>query len=373
MPHAVGPPAPIVSLTLFCVHVWGKRMEHSRNAPTARDQGSSLLELLMSLGILSTVVTIVSMLLVSSSDSQQYAINLVRATELNQAILDQVRADLLSSVRVFQGDAIGNAYLGRLDRTGLSRRISTALPIVDATGIPEREATARSKTGNDLLFARHAWTTEFQASSGTPYHVDVYRLVHYGLAVTDGGPRAGSHGGVDMFRWISEPLADGDQIDQITDLADRAEVLSHLALGTAGTDGEKHPRVQLAWVLGADPATIGTIRQIDLSAGDLSVAPVAPRTLPWVFRRDTERSKNAMLGGRGYSIASIHSPAARFGIGRFAVKDSTGDGFPHGFEVQIVGSSSGRQVVLHSTLLDIHERGQRAVSDLTCIVDAKDI
>jgi hypothetical protein len=63
----------------------------------------------------------------------------------------------------------------------------------------------------------------------------------------------------------------------------------------------------------------------------------------------------------------------QMGVGRFGIMTMSGGGFPHGFEVQIVGSPAARQVLLHLSIATTNRSGQVAYSDLTSTVYVEDI
>ena len=63
---------------------------------------------------------------------------------------------------------------------------------------------------------------------------------------------------------------------------------------------------------------------------------------------------------------------ANFGVGAFSVLDNSGDGYPHGFEVQIIGPSSGRQVLLHLIVVS-NLPGLLAGSNQKLIISTRDI
>ena len=61
------------------------------------------------------------------------------------------------------------------------------------------------------------------------------------------------------------------------------------------------------------------------------------------------------------------------GVTFVGISTTVGGGFPHGFEVQIVGPSSARQVLLHLTAVSTRRKGFWAWSDLQVSVDTRDI
>jgi prepilin-type N-terminal cleavage/methylation domain-containing protein len=337
---------------------------------SAAQRGFTLVELMVGSTVLVVMISIVMRIILSGSETQRHAERVTRATELAQEIVDDLRRELGASIRIFQDDAIGASYLSMLDLTGVKPVLSRRLPTIDATGIFERDLPGSEKTGNSMLFARHAWSTTKTVSSGNAFRVDVHRLVHYYLAPDGGGPQPGSAGGVNLCKWVSEPLVDGEQIDRIVDPTDRTELLQHLRNQTADDAGVTHARVEVAWSKGLDPATVGALRHIQTD-GSLNDAPQAPRTSPWRFLRTPRLSVDGSLQYRHFSVASNYGRST-LGVGRFALVN-LGAQFPHGCEFQVLGPASARQVLVNLILVSDHNAGQNASARLQVIVAARDI
>ena len=232
-------------------------MESRTNVGERRsaEAGFSLLEALVSATILMTMVFVVSTLSMSGTNAQKYSERVGRVTEISQDLVDEIRGHLQSSVRLFHDDAIGAAYRNLLALPAAPVPLNSSLPRLEAAAIFERDPAVGGKTGNQLLFAKHAWTTEFECASSNRHRIDVYRVVCYYLAIEDAGPQPNSAVGLNLCRFVSEPLADGKQIDRIPDPADQIEVLEHLRDGTPGADGRTFPPVAVVWRLGDAPAT----------------------------------------------------------------------------------------------------------------------
>ncbi|MCA8964634.1 MAG: prepilin-type N-terminal cleavage/methylation domain-containing protein [Planctomycetes bacterium] len=347
-------------------------MSHTTTSHASRrESGFSLVEVVIASALLAVLVIIVSTLSVSGADSQEYARRLNRSTEITQDLIDQMRLELVSSVRLFGNDAEGNANLGVLDLSGAPTPLTgSALPTVSANGSIEMDTVSRAITGNSLFFTRLAWTDRFVCASTNEYLVDVYRWVYYYLTPEDSGPQAGSAIGLNLVRIESEPLVDGVAVDRITDLTDQAEVLEHLANGTADATGAVRSPVQVVWNRGADPAVVGTFRQIDDSDGSMSTTPSGGRPDPWeVLRRDND--VRGLLSYRHHSVATVFAPTLQ--VTKYALEDTSGVGFPHGFEVQVVGPSSARQVLVHLVIASTNRRGLMASANLQIVIDTRDL
>ncbi len=341
---------------------------HARN-----EKGYTLLEVLISSVILVSMVLVVSSLSQSGSEAERYALRLTRATELGQEVMDDMRRGLASSVRVFHNDAIGTAYYGMIETTTASPRIASRLPMLRSNGIFEREPVGSPFTGNNLMFARHAWTDVYTVGSGRTYSLDVYRVYSYYLRADGDGLVVGSPIGLNFTRFVSEPMADGKQIDNVTDPTDLRDLLQLLNDGQASSAGPVvHPSVAVVWRMGEAPSLVGTLRQIDKSAWVLVNNPLPPRNAAWRLQRDPARSNDGMLYYRHHSVATNWSPPA-YGVAQFGRIDSSGQGFPHGFEVQLIGPAAARQFLIRLTVLSINRAGHRAFSRGEIIQDCRDI
>jgi len=337
-----------------------------------RQVGFSLVEVIVATALFMGLVLVVSSLAISGSDAQDLGRRIGKMTEAAQEITDDLRLSLVSSVRLYGNDAEGNATLALLamDREPTPTSVRR-LPTIDIDGPFRQDSSTDEITGNALLFAYLAWRDRCRCASGNDYLVDVYRLVHYYEAPIGSGPAAGVRGGIDLVRFVSEPLADAEAIEQIVDLTDRAEVLLHLEAGSADAGGNRHDPVQVVWLRTGAPGAVGTLRQIDESDGSLSNTVLAGtnRPDPWAIKPITTGAES-LLNYRHASVASNFDLVAP-GISRFAVRDDL-NGFPHGFEVQLIGPTASRQLLLHMVLIDSAMHGAPAWSQMQTVITARD-
>tara|TARA_R110002073_G_scaffold199112_2_gene358229 strand:+ start:1948 stop:3003 length:1056 start_codon:yes stop_codon:yes gene_type:complete len=344
---------------------------HQEKQPSG-ESGYSMIELVISSVLLAGMIYVVTSLSLSGGQAQEYSRRLNRVTQITQQLIDDMRLELVSSVRVFGNDAEGNANLATLDLDGAPAPLAgMLLPTVSANETVRTDTTGNEITGNSMFFAKLAWSDRYICTSSEEYLVDVYRWVYYYLTPEGGGPDPSHSIGLNLVRIVSEPLVDAASIDRITDPIDQAEVLLHMLNATADADGVVHDPCEMVWVRGDMPAVSGTFRQIDSSDGSLSLTAMSPRDDPFeVLRSDSDVS--GLLSYRHHSVASIYS-IPTFGVGRYGIVTQAGVGFPHGLEVQVVGPSSARQVLIHMVNLSTQRSGRHAWCDMQVSVDARDL
>jgi hypothetical protein len=132
--------------------------------------------------------------------------------------------------------------------------------------------------------------------------------------------------------------------------------------------GHVHDPVQVVWLRNGDPTQNGTFRQIDTD-GTLSDAPINGRPDPWQILPAVDAG-GGMVAFRHASVASNFDIPAP-GIARFGLRDDAA-GFPHGFETQIIGPNSARQVLVHLVLIDLRRKGAPAWSQMQTVMTGRD-
>ena len=343
----------------------------SDRAPRDAD-GYSLIELVIASSLLAMMIFAVATLSLSGTQAQEYSRRLVRVTEVTQEVLDDMRLELVSSVRMFSDDLEGNGNLALLDLDGAPAPLqSSRLPNVSVGETIRTDTIGAEITGNSLFFTKLVWSDRFICESGNEYLVDVYRWVYYYLTTEGDGPAAGTPIGLNLVHVRSEPLIDGASIDRITDATDREEVLLHLLQATPDANGITHAPAEVVWLRGDSPSVSGTFRQIDPLDGSLTVTPLLPRPNPWKVLREEENIRG-LLSYRHHSVATNFAQDS-FGVGRFGVEAAADGGFPHGLEVQVIGPSSARQVHLHLVVSSTQRTGRFAWADMQLTVDARDL
>lgn len=319
---------------------------------TQRQSGFGFVEAVISLAILVGVMLSISSLIRTGSSASDQGRRMRQLTELAQGVTDEMRTRMVASTRVYGNDASGNAMLALLDLSHAPQRIGVRrLPTIDIEGSFRADRLGDQITGNALLFSYLAWRDAYQCSSGKEYLVEVYRVVHHYLSPIGAGPSEQAPGGLDLVRFVSEPLVDADSILAIVDLSDRAEVLMHLCNATPDVEGSVREPVQVVWQRTSEPGAPGALRQIDSTNGSLSdtIIPGTGRASAWRIHPGRETAAGQFFLRRA-AVASNFDEFTDAG-GRFAMPDLA-QGFPHGFEVQVVGPTSSRKVLLRLVLVD---------------------
>lgn len=325
-----------------------------------KENGLTLVEVSLVLVLLVGLVSMISQLTLTVGRSQGKAQAVIRTMHAARDITDGMRPHLSSAVFLAQNNTRGNAYLTLMDHAKGPARVASRLPKVDAGGIPRKDTGSELRTGNVALFAEHAGYSSYVTASNRLYSIPLYRFHVYYLSEQANGPRAGSADGLDLNHWVSETVADGARVDEISDGNHLKEVLLHLRNAATDADGRAKPRVEVVWHVGGDPAVTSTLRLIE-AAGTLADNSSGPRGPTWKIVEDSRRTGYRLLEQRQLSIATNFAPS-RMKVAEFGITDTTGFGFPHGLEVQIVGPSSARKILVR---LVVVESGGKKTSGFT--------
>ncbi len=272
----------------------------------------------------------------------------------NQAIVNNIRDDAVAAKQYFGNDTRGRDYFAALEKDSDSYPISPVrLPTIMSTGSLGADTVAEQKTGNLLLFSKSlepfvATVARTGSEDGT-YRVNIYQFVLYYLTNRP-QERVGEYTGVlDLMRWGSVHFADYGQIMAIEDpdpadgVDPRAGVVAAFVASYNSTwlwdSGEDVTRAfyRCDWVgnVAIDPEPMMVIDQHP-TEGLVSTVPSGVTT-----------SKHASIcwnsGTPGFEVSAV--------VPAYALADSFADGFPHGFEVQIVGPSGARELMIRVVLV----------------------
>jgi len=294
------------------------------------EAGLSLLEVVISLGILSMLFLVIlrSTLSVADSNTSMESFNAILVK--TQAAMAELHEDVSTARRTFEEDATGRAYFDALEFGALPRATSCLLPINDSLGEFTLDVPADRKVGNSLLVAGEMAPHDFTApSDGKAYRVNVYRLVCYYVA-DYGFPVAPGLTRFDLARWESMAFADWATLTAISNATARQEVVADL-VSTAN--------IKYAW----DPSRAITSAFYELDT-DVSATPEPAFSIPASpvaarYPRAYYRKYNASLS-QNNGITGTEAAIPKFTQALAA----PAPGFPHGFEVKIVGPSGARKI-----------------------------
>ena len=255
-------------------------------------------------------------------------------TQWRQNVIHQTDAELTQSRYIYQNDALGTAYLNKLEADVNFPILATSLlPLIDPTGTFHQDSVV-TRTGNVVLYVKEAAPFVGDAD-GTTRRVDIYYMGCYYLS-PGGQPVGGKSTSLRLIKWQSREFADYNQVMAISQPVARTAFVVNLYTNRG---------IRYLWLPHNTPAT--AFYAID-EFGDIAGAPDAAYTI----QKNTAESMISDIGSGYASIAwnrgnDFWVPDI---VPKFALVSVSGDGFPHGFEVQIIGPSSARQILIRIVL-----------------------
>lgn len=306
----------------------------------------------------------------------------------NQESVNEIRDDTLSVRQYFDNfavDGISQDYFNALQLPVDSMPIngSVVLPVITENGDFEPDVAGSEKTGNALFFVRALtpFTMRIQMDPSEPdpanwhiYRNTVYEFVLYYLTRRVSERCGNSADSLDLIRWGSVAILDYNQamefdleIDDGTNKCyPRAQLVTEF-INQYGSD--------LLWVSGSDLDNAfykcyadGTIDAVPIAAASVSI-PMAGYQGVFSYQAGggVNHVKQASVcmnrGLPGFETGPI--------IPRYAIPNLLGDGFPHGFEIQIIGPSGAREMLLRLAMGKSTTRGLYS-KDFTAILTTRD-
>jgi hypothetical protein len=253
----------------------------------------------------------------------------------SQRVLNQIKDQLNQSRRIIDSSALGQAYWNMLDLSDAPPPLSTTkLPLIEQNGSlsPESSGFVADSVGNALFFAEG--TAPFFEDTTTT-RIDIYRFRYYYLTQRTDIAFADKPGRLDLISWRSVYYADGGQLQSLSD-TDRPIVVQAL----------RASNIDHAW-RASRPA--GTAFLELTSGGDLdSVSSSYKIEQDGYSLAALESAGGRINGGMTFSVAYNSSPGDHNAVTvpDFASPSTNAEGFPHGFEIAVVGGSGGRQVFM---------------------------
>ncbi len=329
---------------------------------TRAESGMTLVEVMITLTVLAILMGVIarSQLTVSQANSTMAAANKVSLQ--TQEAVSHVHADISMARKMYEDDVLGRSYLARIQVVNISGlgvlaiAPTSRLPTIEPLGEFNADAVASPRTGNCIFMAEEMAPHDTLASDGKTYRINIFRLVGY-FVMRHGTPAALNLSRFDLVRWESEAFADYTTLTAIGSVAARQEVVADL-LATA--------KIDYAW----DPIKNADQAFYVLST-DVSPTPDGTITIPASQHSSAREDRRPKVYFRPYvaALASNNTLIGENAIPKFAVKidatvDPAGVGFPHGFEVKIIGPSGARKVLVR-LVAEISRGGQivRSVSE----------
>lgn len=335
-----------------------------RDHPSRREGGFTLIELIVVSALIVVMAGAVTVMANRGTEAQQFVRSNSKMTNKVRSIIDKVRDDVASSVRLLYNDAEGQSYLSWLDFAGKPAISSTRLPNVKPNGFG-KEAADETYTGNCIAFVKQERTDKFNVadvfSPPKVVRTDIYRVYVYYLTQVATTGSSVKKSDLDLVRWRSVSLIDWKQQEHLT-AEERIRLLTHLYLGTNSDEPERpFPPARIMWETGKN---FGNACRIVNSDGTWTWPPSGFR-LPG--GKQLKKSSLLQLAAVGVARNNIGTEK---GIARFT---QIGPNWPNGFEVQISGPASARQVLMHFTLIGNRGRKMTNVIDLLAVAETRDL
>ena len=297
--------------------------------------GTTLIEMMIVVALLSVVALATYSLIRETNLSSGTLDGCNLLTQWGQKAIDEINLDLTQARLIYQNDTLGTGYLIKLESdANYPVLTSRRLPLIDPTGT-FRQDTIVTRTGNTLLFVKECLPF-IAAAGGTNRRVNIYRLVCYYLS-SNATPIADKSASLRLIRWESKEFADYEQIMAISAPISR-NIFANALFTSRG--------ISWYWIPRNTPTnafySFDSDEWDDADDDDIDDAPKAIS----IIQKDTVQN---IIGNLGYGTASVAwNRGSDFWVPdvvpKFGLVDITGAGFPHGFEIQVIGPTGARQV-----------------------------
>jgi prepilin-type N-terminal cleavage/methylation domain-containing protein len=291
--------------------------------------GFTIIELLVSLVVFSLAIPIIYQVSEGVIFSTATA-NIVNDLKLiNQNLIEDIKSDVVQSAVIFDDNSSYKNMIVLNLPSGYASLDRNKLPIINETGSFPPNPT---DVGNILFMARYLTPIELTVS-GTNYRIDKYRFLYYFLA-KDTGATINRRNPVVLLKAQSREIyADYVAINNVTDNNIKK------ALVQALLDMEIKYAVDLKNVKFYSLGSNGNISPLNNYSIQMDISLVSK-----------DFGVNTLPTGKVY-YAIGYNNMGYIAIPKFASPDNTGDGFPHGFEVAIVGPRSSRDILVRTVVI----------------------
>lgn len=343
------------------------------------EAGASFLELLIVFFLFAIIGIMTYDLLVGTAQTNLYLESNNDLSEFGQRLVNEIKSEMLQSKRLMDNTTVGAGYLAALELSSAPEPIdSTVLPTIELNGSfspsmasdPDLPFVAAS-VGNAILFAE-AMTPYIDDTNDV--RIDTYRFVFYYLAKNTGARFQERDHFLDLYRWESVQYADYSQLRALLNRDDEGATLSS-ALSALQTEDAAtgRPAITVAW----DPG-----EEVDAAFYDFEGSSSLPESPDSTHEPNMASVSSALprlsgprIGGKmEYTVAFNSSESFDIGdaVPQFATADTSGDGFPNGFEVMMAGPTGGRKVFIRLVLAADSGHARLVSRENVVLVNARD-
>jgi hypothetical protein len=320
-----------------------------------RRSGITLLEAMVVATFFSFLSVAAFQALSSTFDATQRLDAVNRVQVRSQVVLDRVAAEAAESVRIYGNDPEGLAVLSLLEGVSGEMLPDSGLPTVLSNGIIEKDQSGTIDTGNCLVFLKAClpYALKSTTTNEEVRRVDVYRFAAVYLKNKEPGSPLDRPDGLDLVLFRSEPMADWSQVSEIVDPIEQGRLVTALR-------DDRGVRL-----------LIDTRRDIaDAFARIDTSGTIDPNPPSLVIKANPVKGRMSLFPQGHLSVATNAAPK-NHGVGRLSPRLNTGSGFPHGFEVRIIGTPNSRRIYGHLTVA-LRKRQDRFYADLDSVAVARD-
>ncbi|HHV80093.1 TPA: prepilin-type N-terminal cleavage/methylation domain-containing protein [bacterium] len=288
--------------------------------------GFTLIELLISLAVLSLVIPIVYQVSEGVVFSTAAASVTNELKLINQKLIQSIKSDVVQSAVVY------DSYISIIDLnlpTNYTSLNKNKLPVINETGSfpPEPD-----KVGNILFMAKYLSPVEITVN-GTTYRIDCYRFICYFLAKDTGSTINGKNPIILMRSQSQETYVDAVMINSISDNNQKKALVTEL-YNKSIRHAIDLKNTKFYALDDKGNITLENNHTVQMESNPAS--------------RDF--GANQLPTGKVY-YAIGYNNMGLIDIPKFASPDNSGDGFPNGFEVAIVGPKSSRDILVRTVII----------------------
>ena len=343
-------------------------------APSSGSRGFTLVETMVALVIIMAGFWAFYEVVVRTMDANDYAMSFNTLAASSQKAVNDIREDLSVAKLIFRNDTIGQGYLAALSLpTGYPILGQSSLPGVREGGIFQQDTSTSGYTGNVLLFVstQKAYLGNLTYCTDStklwPVRIDRYCLVIYYLTRIRGAAIGGVADSLNLVRAYSAAYADYSEVMAVVD-----PVSSQLPDLKSQVVADLYNNQGIRYLWDTTAAASAAFYQIALvgSVPTVSATPSAtyrpPLSEPTEFLRNLHARHTSVSWNTG---STFRSPQM---IPVYAYASATGDRFPHGFEVQVIGLSGARQTLVSLSLARQAPAQRLAAQRAQIIIMSKD-